>query len=311
MSGTIASVRCGDDLRGRVPGEYFCIADPVCQGPVDAYPLPAYVSQRAGFVAAHYAHNVGAVRARLGAEYAALRRLPEHSRILLWFEHDLWDQAALIRALSILADMPQLAGRLHLMPADGLRSFPELPQEELDALVPEPLPWSAVEAGAEAWRAFAAEDPTALDTLSRRALALPHLARALRRHLQDLPWTTDGLTLTERLLLQGIAAGAADESALYRHLRAADPVFHVTDLIVRDLLHRLSTGTRRLVTRGAPHALTPRGAAILAGEERYVPPPRFLAGVAIGPNSPWRWDPRAAGVTDRPGGGGSPGGFFG
>ena len=37
MSGTVASIRCGDDLRGRVPGEYLCIADPVCQGPVQTH----------------------------------------------------------------------------------------------------------------------------------------------------------------------------------------------------------------------------------------------------------------------------------
>ncbi|WP_159347786.1 DUF1835 domain-containing protein [Roseomonas harenae] len=308
MEGT-ASIRCGDDLRGRVPGAYFCLADPVCQGPVEGKFLSEYVSRRAVFVAGHYGHGVAAVRARLAAEYAALRELAGHERILLWFEHDLWDQAVLIRLLSLLADMPVLAGRLHLMPADGLRTFPELPQGELEALVPEPLPWSGVEAGAEVWRAFSAPDPTALDRLSRRALPFPHLARAMRRHLQDLPWVTDGLGLTERRLMEGVAGGAGDESALFRHLRASDPVFHVTDLIVQDLLKRLSTGTRRLVSRDAPHGLTPRGAAILAGEERYVPGPRFQAGVVVGPGGGWWWNPRAAGVTDVPPGRGRAGLF--
>ena len=42
----------------------------------------------------------------------------------------------------------------------------------------------------------------------------------MRRHLQDLPWVTDGLGLTERLLMQAIAAGAGDEEALSRHFAA-------------------------------------------------------------------------------------------
>ncbi|MFH5923464.1 DUF1835 domain-containing protein [Roseomonas xinghualingensis] len=309
MEGT-ASIRCGDDLRGRIPGEYFCLADPVCQGPAEGEFLPDYISRRAIFVAGHYGHDVAAVRARLDAEYATLRQLSGHERILLWFEHDLWDQAVLIRLLSLLADMPVLAGRLHLMPAGGSRVFADLPQAELEALVPEPLPWSAVEAGAEVWQAFVSPDPTALDRFSRRALPFPHLARAMRRHLQDLPWVTDGLGLTERLLMQGVADGAADEGALFRHLRKADPVFHVTDLITRDLLKRLSTGTRRLVSRDAPHGLTPHGKAILAGEARYVPAPRFQAGVRVGPGGGWWWNPRAAGVTDLPPGRGR-GGLFG
>ncbi|WP_458095007.1 hypothetical protein [Roseomonas sp. WA12] len=307
--GRIASIRCGDDLRGRVPGDYLCLADPVCQGPVDGAFPEEYVSRRAGFVAGHYAPGVGAVRTRLLGEYAALRGLSGYGRVLLWFEHDLWDQAVLIRLLSLLADWPVLAGKLWLVPADGVRSFPEMPQEELEALVPVPLDWAAVEAGAEVWRAFASPDPTALDRLSRRALPLPHLARAMRRHLQDLPWVTDGLGLTERLVMQGAASGAGDEGALFRHLRAADPAFHVTDLIVRDVVARLSTGTRRLLSREAPHGLSPRGAAVLAGEERYVPGPRFQGGVALGPGGRWWWNPRAAGVTDVPPGRRGPGLF--
>ncbi|MCR0983656.1 DUF1835 domain-containing protein [Roseomonas populi] len=306
MAEATASIRCGDDLRGRVPGDYFCLADPVCQGPVHGEFPAEYVSRRAAFVAGHYAHDVAAVRARLGAEYTALRGLPEYGRILLWFEHDLWDQAVLIRLLSLLADWPNLAGRLFLMPADGVRPFALLPQDELEALVPEPLPWSAVEAGAEAWRAFAAEDPTALDSLSRRALPLPHLARAMRRHLQDLPWVTDGLGLTERRVMQALAEGA-DEAALLRALEAGDPVFPLTDLILRDVVKRLSTGTRRLIGRDAPHAPTPRGAAILAGQARYVPAPRFQAGVVVGPGGGWWWNPRAAGVTNLPPGRGAMG----
>ncbi|MBP0444847.1 hypothetical protein J8J14_08625 [Roseomonas sp. SSH11] len=306
MPGT-ASIRCGDDLRGRVPGEYFCLADPVCQGPVHGEFPAEYVSRRAGFVAAHYGGGVAAVRARLAAEYEALRGLAGFDRILLWFEHDLWDQAVLIRLLSLLADWPALAGRIFLMPADGVRPFPLLPQEELEALMPEPLPWSAVEAGAEAWRAFADPDPTALDRLTRRALPLPHLARAMRRHLQDLPWVTDGLGLTERMVMQGVAEGVRTEAALLARIREADTVFHVTDLILRDLLARLSTGTRRLISRDPPYAVTPRGAAILAGEARYVSAPRFHAGVIVGPGGGWWWSPRAAGVTDLPPGRGAMG----
>ena len=299
MTGATAAIRCGDDLRGRVLGAFFPIADPVCQGPVHGEFPEDYVSRRAGFVAGHYAHGVAEVRARLAGEYAALRDLPQYDRIVLWFEHDLWDQAALIRVLSVLSAWPVLAGRLWLAPADGRRSFAEYAQPELDALAPEPLPWSAVEAGAEAWDAFAAEDPTALDRLSRLALPLPHLARAMRRHLQDLPWVTDGLGLTERLVMQASAAGIAGEGPILHHLRARDAVFHPTDLILRDIRKRLSTGTRRLLARDAPHAPTPHGAAILSGEARHAPGPRHQAGVVVGPRGRWWWNPRSAGVTDR------------
>jgi hypothetical protein len=259
----------------------------------------AYLGRRARFVAARYGAALQEARLRLGAEYAALNGLARFDRVLLWFEHDLWDQAALIRVLSLLAERRMLEGRLFLMPADGRRSFPELADAELAALAPAPVTRTQVEACAEAWAAFAAADPRTLDVLWRRALPLPHLAPALRRHLQDLPWTTDGLSLTERLLLRALAAGAGDPSGVLAAMRAADPVFHLTDLMLHDHVMRLAEGPRRLIEPRPPWRLSARGLAVLAGETRHVPVPRFQGGVTVGPHAPWRWDPRFGGVVDR------------
>ncbi len=297
-----AHLRCGDDLRPRLPaagweGEYLAFADPVCQGPVGSDALMEYLGRRARFIAAHYGADVQQVRLRLGAEYAALNTLDRFDRVLLWFEHDLWDQAALIRVLGLLAERRSLDGRLHLMPADGLRPFMALSDTELGALAPAPLGRAALEAGAEAWHAFADPDPRALDVLWRRPSALPHLQPALRRHLQDLPWTTDGLSLTERLLLQAIRDGASEIGAAMRALLAADPVFQVTDLIILDHAARLQDGPKRLLERGTPWRLSARGQAVLRGEERHTPTPRFQGGVTVGPQASWRWDPGTDGVV--------------
>ena len=299
---TTAHLRCGDDLRERLPaagwaGTYLAFADPVCQGPVGEDALMTYLGRRARFVAAHYGAVLQEARLRLGAEYAALHGLERFDSVLLWFEHDLWDQAALIRVLSLLAERRGLEGRLFLVPADGRRPFAHLGDAELGALEPAPLSRAQLEAGAEAWEGFAAEDPRALDALWRRALPLPHLAHALRRHLQDLPWTTDGLSLTERHLLRAVAGGATGLAPAMQAMLAADPVFQVTDLIVLDHRARLSEGARRLLERGEPWRLSPAGEAVLRGEARHTPAPRFQGGVTVGPHAPWRWDPRFGGVV--------------
>ncbi len=296
-----AHLRCGDDLRERLPaagwaGDYLAFADPVCQGPVGEPDLMSYLGRRARFIAAQYGADAQATRLRLGAEYMALNGLARFDRVLLWFEHDLWDQAALIRVLSLLAERRGLEGKLFLMPADGARPFAALADAELGALAPAPLTRAQLESGALAWEGFAAPDPRGLDALRRQAQPLPHLAAALRRHLMDLPWTTDGLALTERLLLRAVVGGAADGGAALAAMRAADPVFEVTDLIVQDVRARLANGPRRLVAREG-WALTARGEAVLGGTERHVPAPRFLGGVTIGPGRGWRWDPGEGGVV--------------
>ncbi|SDD84276.1 DUF1835 domain-containing protein [Belnapia rosea] len=296
-------LRCGDDLRGRlqgagIAGEYACFADPVCVGPAqDDGDLMTWLGMRARYVALHTGQDAAAVRQRLGREYAALNGLHRREAVWLWFEHDLWDQAALMRILSLLAEKRLLRGRLMLVPADGRRVFPALSDAELAALQPAPLSDLQIEQAAEAWAAFASPDPRGLDALSRRALALPFLAAALRRHLRDLPWTTDGLGETERRVLQAIADGVGDEAALFDAIHPADPVFHVTDLILRETVGRLRQGPNRLVMREGPLRLTPRGSAVLAGTDRHRPPPRFQAGVHVLPDPPWFWDPTQAAVV--------------
>ncbi|MDN3568017.1 hypothetical protein ACFQY5_26000 [Paeniroseomonas aquatica] len=295
-------LRCGDDLRCRlqragIAGEYLCFADPVCCGPAqDDGDLMAWLGMRARYVALHSGQDLAAVRLRLGREYTALGGLHRREAIWLWFEHDLWDQAALIRILSLLAEKRLLRGKLLLVPADGARCFPELSDGELAALQPAPLTDLQIEQAAEAWDAFAAPDPGALDALSRRELALPHLAAAMRRHLRDLPWTTDGLGEAERAVLRAVAAGAADEAAVFRAVGRADPAFHLTDLMVREVVGRLRLGPKRLVTPAAPLRPTPRGAAVLAGTERHRPAPRAHGGISVLPDPPWLWDPATAGT---------------
>jgi hypothetical protein len=296
-------IRCGDDLRVALPragiaGGYLCFSDPVCQGPArDDGDLLAWLGLRARFLAQHAGIDVTEARLRLGREYAALQALHRYDTVQLWFEHDLWDQAALIRVLSLLAEKRLLRDRLWLMPADGVRSFPELDDAELATLEPAPLSALQIQQAAEAWEGFAAADPRALDALARSDLALPFLGVAMLRHLRDLPWTTDGLGETERRLLRAVAAGKTEQAAVLAALRATDPVFHVTDLIVRDLVQRLRTGPHRPLLAGDPLRLSARGEALLAGAARHRPIPRAHAGIAVLPDPPWVWDPEAGGVA--------------
>ncbi|MDO9710463.1 hypothetical protein [Paracraurococcus lichenis] len=296
-------LRCGDDLREVLPraglaGDYLCFSDPVCVGPAEDHgDLLAWLGMRARYVALHAGQDAGQVRLRLGREYAALNGLQRYDAVHLWFEHDLWDQAALIRILSLVAEKRQLRGRLWLMPADGVRTFPEMPEAELAALRPAPLTDLQIEQAAEAWDAFAAPDPRALEALSRRALALPFLAAAMRRHLRDLPWTSDGLGETERMVLRAVAEGAATEGQVHAALRGADAVFHVTDLITREVIGRLRIGPKRPLLAKDPLRLSPQGEALLAGAARHRPPPRAHAGIAVLPDPPWLWDPAAEGVV--------------
>ena len=105
-----------------------------------------------------------------------------------------------------------------------------------------------------AWAALRSGSPELVQALvDGRDPALPYLAAALHRHLRDLPWSTDGLSLTERLCLAAVTGGA-------RTLQLLPP---------------LRTLTRRGLLAPAP------GGWGLTGSE----------GTEIGVAPGWRWDP--------------------
>src|SRR3954453_6643363 len=134
--------------------------------------------------------------------------------VVLWFEHDLYDQLQLLQILAGLPDRPSAVELICIGAFPGRPGFAglgELEPGELASLWPvrAPVTHAHVRAGRAAWDVFRGTDPRAL---ARAAAApdepLPFLAPALRRLLEELPGPRDGLGRTERALLAAVAAGA-------------------------------------------------------------------------------------------------------
>ena len=142
----------------------------------------------------------------------------DYDRVVLWFEHDVTDQLSLIHLLGHYA-RHRRPPRLELV---SIGDFPgagrftglgELPPEALRMLWKTRKPVSAVQlqSGLDAWRALANPDPRPLAAIMRSDTpALPLLARALHRHLCELPSAVNGLSLTEELALTLMAEPLPD-----------------------------------------------------------------------------------------------------
>ncbi len=210
-------IRCGSDIGPTLQeagfvGDFLEYADPLCQGPViDA---PGWLDQRAAFLAESYGVATGRSRQQIAETLAlAEERLQaaaaRYQRVVLWFEHDTYDQLILARCLAQFAETPP--ARLELISPDrypgGTRfiGLGQLPPEALLLLWDERemVPAESLWAGRETWTLLRSPDPRPLADLAAAGTpSLPQLARAVRRHCQELPWTSDGLSMTERLTLQ-------------------------------------------------------------------------------------------------------------
>ena len=324
-------IRCGHDFlrelrEAGLHGDFNAHINPYLQGPVTD--TPDWLEQRARFVA-------GAMGPYHQLDYATVlegardeeRRLAaasrDYERVVLWLEHDRYDQFVLLRCLAWFAEHGA-PPRLELIgPSDfpGAMRFVglgQLPPEALRLLWERRQRIGAEQLafGRRAWAEFRAPDPRALAALACDGTPLlPPLAGALHRHLQELPSIENGLGLTHHLLLQALAEGEAQRAGrlvgLVMHDR--DPLPGLGDLGYDQALRELAALPDALVQRSGGHApdawhldevaITESGRAALEGRRDALAlpfPERWVGGIRIAAGQRnWRWDERTRAVELR------------
>ena len=246
------------------------------EGPVRAgLPLEALSAERAKFIASAFGVPLAEVEADFRNRDAVFSRAGEHDEIVLWFEHDLYDQLQLIQVLDALGDRPGPPVSL-VCEAEYLGSMTPERAAELFALR-SPVTRGHVAEAAAAWAAFRSADPRSIESV--KCAALVFLDAALRRHLQEYPWSTDGLSLLERRVLQSLQGGPLPFGQLFRAV-VEEPAF-LGDAVLAWHLERMQR-ERLLERRGDEWALS--------GKSRSRRVPRWLGGYEV-KDASLRWDP--------------------
>jgi hypothetical protein len=289
--------------RAHVVGDIVAWRDVLHEGPVPALGPAELRTVRAQFLATMGqtgTASLATVEADLFARDERLGAAVEAGeRVVLWFEHDLYDQ---LQLLQILAGLPDLPVGVELICVDsfpgrpGFAGLGELDPDELASLWPlrTPVVNEHVRVARAAWDVFRAPDPRGL---ARAATSsdprLPFVAPALRRLLEELPGARDGLSRTERQLLAAIAAGARTRERAFLDGAANEEAPFLGDATAFDRLEELAGGPLPLLLTGEL-ALTDAGAEVLAGRADRVALngfDRWLGGVHVrAGDALWRWD---------------------
>ena len=222
--------------------------------------------------------------------------LAAHEDIVLWFEHDLYDQLQLIQ---ILDRLRHAHARLSMIATD--RYLGKLTGSELAALWPSRHPVAVNEfaLAADAWRAFRSPDPMDLQALlAHDCSALPFLAGALRRHLQQFPALENGLSRTERQILEILADGPRAFPALFREdQHHEERIFMGDTSLLRYLRDMTSCRAPLAREEDGLYRITDTGSEVLAARADHIRLNgihRWLGGVhLIGHEVLWRWDEQA------------------
>ncbi len=297
MTAKTLHIRCGDDLRAPLagadlPGDYLTYLEPLCDGPTpDHWQGDDWTRERALWLADRYGEILASILGHYAHQQEMLGRLASYEEVVLWFEHDLFDQSVLIDLLTRLPAHPAVT----LVQAD--RFLAPMTRRELRGLYRRRQPVSEAQitlarTAVSAWRA---PDPTRLAMLAGRVdLALPHLASAIRRHLANLPGVDDGLSMTERLALRAVADGAVTDGQVFTKVSQMEPAAWLGDIMFFPVLRDLAGGMRPLLAQeGGRWTVTPAGAMVLMGQadnQVLNPRDRWVGGIHLTNPPAWRWD---------------------
>lgn len=316
-------LRCGSDIQNTLvaagfAGDFLEHNNPYCQGPVTN--TPDYYEKRARFVFDAFGTKKqlsyeGLLEGFRRNDAEVVNAADDYERVVIWAEHDSYDQLMLIRVLSLY----QNAHRPRVLELININDFPgglrfiglgQLPAEALRMLwaTRKPVTPEMLAFGDRAWDALRADDPRPFAAIANMTDApLPDLPRAAHRHLQELPWLDNGLSLTEQLVLKALAQRgtcALIEIFQLLYVHGWEPLPFMGDTGLAHVIRCMEKAAEPVFVRTREQSderefdnkltITDAGHDVLPGQRDWLslrPPERWVGGVRIAPGqSVWRWD---------------------
>jgi hypothetical protein len=315
----------GDGIRHTgIAGEVLTWDDVLHEGPTPAgLSLEQMSKVRARFIAAYYTLPDEEVMRDFTHRDMVLARWRDHEEVVLWFEHDLYDQLQLIQLLDWFAQQEPGGTRLSLICIDSFPGFDhfmglgQLTPAQLASLFDsrKQVTRAILKLGGEAWSAFCSPVPLAVEALSgKNTTALPFLERALLRHLQEYPALENGLSRTEKHILEIVVSGVRQPAEIFRAEQSIEENACMGDMTFWIYLAQLCGGSRPLLNRadGVQFSLAERegyneaflgqmivptqdGEAVLDARADWIALrggiDRWYGGVHLqGQDAAWRWN---------------------
>ena len=249
-----------------------------------------------------------------------------YEQVILWFEHDLYDQLMLIRILDYYHTFHPQINNLYLICIDhypGIKKFEGLGQlspQQAMTLYPDRLKITRDQMilASKAWQACQAVTPLLLtDFIKTDHPLLPFLQKSLVRFLQEYPSVKNGLSLTQQRVLEIVQERPISARELFWASKEKEENPYLGDTTFAYYLLTMIAGKYPLLTTDQPEniklimdtkewhkkywnmslTITSTGSKVMQGVEDWIQLEgidRWLGGVHLSGNKVlWRWDNKA------------------
>ncbi|MGC1381989.1 MAG: DUF1835 domain-containing protein [Candidatus Baltobacteraceae bacterium] len=229
---------------------------------------------------------------------AQLRAAREFDEVVLWFEHDLYDQLQLLQALTVLEELELEPGRISVIQSDHYLA--SMTVDEILPLLPRrrTATTAIFRSARRSWERFTSASPEDLYAAAAEdAIGLPFLRAALTRLCEEYPWKRDGLSRSQRQALYAVAQSPARTEELFARAQAREEASFLGDLAFTKILDELRVDAPLVEGEEGELVPTALGRRVLAGDADWLeehPINRWIGGVHLVPDGLTRWDDDAS-----------------
>jgi hypothetical protein len=319
--------------RSQIQGDVLVWRDSMHHGPFPAgLDLDAVSQVRAQYFASAFDLDIDDVARDFRLRNEHLNAAAQYREVILWFEHDLLDQLQILQLLDWFGNAKARPGKLTIICIDrfdGIEPFRGLGQLNCDQMASlfasrQPVSREQTLVAKSGWDAFRSDNPEDLETFMQGELEpLPFLRASLCRYLEEFPWSSDGLTRTERQILTLVSNGVALPDNVFVENMALETALFIGDWSTFRRVESLCNAQRpvlfcqpRGTFHGPPDAQTSRdafnrrrlsiteaGEQVLAGQldaAELMERNEWLGGVHVQTGQAmWMWDSSSQGLSLR------------
>jgi len=281
-----------------IPGTFLAWDDLLHEGAV-----PEHLSlERLSYLRAQHLANIGidsfeSIHQRFKQRNATLHSYRKYRKVILWFEHDLYDQLQLIQILDWFGKYGTHTKGLYLIQYNhSLLHQSNAQLRDLLLYHKETVMHNHLIVARKAWSAFRATTPEAWFKLQEDdTSALPFLKNIVIRLLEEYPNTINGLSRSAHQALLIIAKGTTYPPEIYTTYQSTEQTPFMGDLLFWRILKSLRIqGALKTYDEGKTLYLTPLGEQLLQGKIDWInltkPIDYWIGGVHQKEPTIWRWD---------------------
>ena len=280
--------------KAKIEGEFLPWLDFLHEGPVPKnLSLEELSSIRVKFINSFISDDFKEIQKEFKKRDEKLKSYREYQKIILWFEHDLYDQLQLLQLLSWFEKQDLENIKLTLVCTNNylgeltVTQIQKVLNYEINVLD------EHFKLASMAWNAFTDSTPEAwFKLLNKPTSLLPFLKSTIYRMLEEYPDSQTGLSRTEYHALLVISNGINNADEIFIKSQKLEERKFMGDVIFWKILHEFECS--KVIKREEKKlTLTSLGEELLNGEKSWITIKsinHFIGGTHLTLENLWCWD---------------------